>query len=71
MSRHVPTAFDVFSESDPERPVASLRRIGGGTWELITGAVPHPQFDTLEEAQAAADQIAEQADRKLPKRRKR
>lgn len=62
MSVHVPTSFDVFSESDAERPVASLRRIGGGRWELVTGALPHGRFDTLEEAVAAADQIAADAD---------
>lgn len=61
MSSVVVTAVDVFSESDPDRPVASVTRRGGGVFTCQT-AHALDTFESYEEALAAARAFAEQVD---------
>lgn len=66
MSSIVITAEDVFSESDAERPCATIGRIGGGRYSVIGfiggNVAGQGDFDTLAEAEAAGRAHADRID---------
>lgn len=68
MSSERITSIDIFADADPERPVASITRVGGGAYQMrLLGESQEVlersrSFETIEEAIAEAKGIADIVD---------